>query len=584
MTRNGFPAVSAPARRAAARWSPAPSRARSAAGPRPRPARSGSRRTQPSRSRACTTSPSVLPGSRSWSREIATTRTAADPPGGAGGARAAACRRRPTGGRRGPGAPGGPAAAATRSVTAANSRARPCRRPPGRPVDAGQDGRQLGHGLVAERRQLVGRRGRRHRVECLDDRLVRNDRLLVATPEQDPSAGRATRRAASAARRDLPIPASPVTTTTWRAPAGACVPRGGQHPELGLSPDERHHRPPAVPGRGGRVRLVGIGRRRVRRRCRAEQGEVGGLGLRRGIDAELVGQRPPQPLVGPQRLGPVAAGLVGRHQGPVCPLVQRGRATAASAAATAPGPPRARRGVAGHQQGADDQVVERGRTSVRPRPGVAGEERCPHRAATAAPARTRASSGSVASAARASASRTSARSTSTTRSTSGREGELVAAVAGRHDLAGPAEHAVSGGGRGSRGCAGRRPTCAASPRATRCRRGGRGSAPCHARARGRQHHAGAGHGLTLGVLATADGHVAGERDLQSHRPPRSVSRLLHRARRSLPPGRISRASVVVTCRGARGGRLRDVCGVDRMMRVNGEQPRAITQFVADRGG
>jgi hypothetical protein len=98
--------------------------------------------------------------------------------------------------------------------------------------------------------------------------------------------------------------------------AGGVRPGVEQRAHLGLAAHERRV------GAGGPL-LAAAGGRRRDRRGPAEQLEVRGLGLGRRVDAQLVGERAPQPLVGPQRLGPVAGRDVGGHAAPVGALAQR---------------------------------------------------------------------------------------------------------------------------------------------------------------------------------------------------------------------------------------------------------------------
>jgi hypothetical protein len=238
---------------------------------------------------------------------------------------------------------------------------------PGNPPGARQ-GRQhrgeLGRRLGAQRRQLVGRRGGHQAVQCFYHRLVGDDRLLVAPPEQH----QALVADAPGGLGREPGLADPGLAGDDDHVAGAgrrLAPGLGQDRELPLPAHERRR-----PGRPCR--------RRGRRRRPPQQVEVSRLGLGRGVDAELVGQAPPQPLVGAQGLGPVAAGRQRGPPGPVCALPQR-----------CPGHGRVGGGqrlvrVAGGQCGQAHDFVGGHRRLVQARPhvvgpvpGVAGQERRP---------------------------------------------------------------------------------------------------------------------------------------------------------------------------------------------------------------
>ena len=109
-------------------------------------------------------------------------------------------------------------------------------------------------------------------------------------------------RAAGADQRDQPVPLQ-------RLP----------HPgHLVLAADEAGELRPQV-GAGGHG-----GRRRGRRAClTAQHSEVHGLDLRARVDAEVVGETGPQPLVGGQRVGLPPGGGQRPHQQPGELLVQR---------------------------------------------------------------------------------------------------------------------------------------------------------------------------------------------------------------------------------------------------------------------
>ena len=282
----------------------------------------------------------------------------------------------------------------------------------GGPPGTGQ-GRQhrgeLGRRLVAQRRQLVGWRGGHQPVQCLHHRLVGDDRLLVAPPEQHQAL-------VADAPRGLggePGLADPGLAGDHDHVAGAggrLAPGLGQDPELPLPAHERRR-----PGRPCRRR----GRGRRRRATRPpQQVEVGRLGLGRGIDAELVGQAPPQPLVGAQGLGPVAAAASAAHRARWALSRSGARATAASAAASArSGSPAASAARLTTSCAATDVSSSPARTSSAQSPGWPGRNgaRSPSTAADA-PARAPEASPDP-SASRAAARDAAAPSTSTASST-----------------------------------------------------------------------------------------------------------------------------------------------------------------------
>ena len=136
-------------------------------------------------------------------------------------------------------------------------------------------------------------------------------------------------------RPPAPTPAGP---PRWPGGSCRCPPRrsrprrGGRPPrrcsQAAASAASSASRPTNGAGAGGRAatsasaggsrpRRPGARRRAQQRRGRRPRSRA------TGSTPELVGQHPAQPLVGPQRLGPVAGGGVGRHPAPVGALPQR---------------------------------------------------------------------------------------------------------------------------------------------------------------------------------------------------------------------------------------------------------------------
>jgi hypothetical protein len=112
------------------------------------------------------------------------------------------------------------------------------RRPAGG-VQRWQHRRQLGPRLVAQRGQLAGRGGGHVAVQCLHQRLIGDDRLLVAPPEQQEPAPLA--HPAGDLGRE-PRLADPGLAGHHHDVAGAAhclVPRLRQRGQLGLAADER---------------------------------------------------------------------------------------------------------------------------------------------------------------------------------------------------------------------------------------------------------------------------------------------------------------------------------------------------------
>ena len=171
-----------------------------------------------------------------------------------------------------------------------------------------------------ERLEVHARHRRRvgHVVaERFDERLERDDGLLVDPPVQHRSAARV--RLGGEARREPGLPHARLAHDHDDR-ALPQLPRPPQRAELGRAADER-----ALLARGedGRQRQPGSGRRRGRRLVLHQQpvvqrGDVG----RRGR-AELVAQQHAQLVVDPQRLGEVAARRQQLHQQRVAGLAVR---------------------------------------------------------------------------------------------------------------------------------------------------------------------------------------------------------------------------------------------------------------------
>ena len=358
------------------------------------------------------------------------------------------------------------------------------------------------------------------------------------------------------------MPASPVMTTTCRAPWDACSHAVGQHAQLDLPPDEGHRRSPAgragiaTHGRGGSPAAPGA--------------RVGGAGPSRaryaasvsadGSMPSSVGQQAARPLVGPQRLGAVAGGVVRRHEGTVRGLVQGRPLRRLLRGGHRRGPVADRGGgLAGHEQRADHQVVESGPHLVGPGARVAGEERRPHERTGGA--------GLVEGSRRVGGQCGPGGGQPVGGHLDvhhhldvGTEGELIAGLARGDGLAGLAEGPVQRGPGPADVRAERR-----RPRAGH-RLGPDDAREAVARQRARalederrQHDAGwPVHGLVVVALPPGDCHVTGERYLQSHRPPRGRATSSAAPAAVCHPDECPGQGSVVTCQGAPVAR---VCAV-----------------------
>ena len=223
--------------------------------------------------------------------------------------------------------------------------------------------------------QPLGRVGGQLAADRLPQRQIGDGEVLVAASRQD--------------HRAVPLgQGGQLGHQPGLADAGLARHQHGPAPALrrvgpgGVQPAQL--RPPADEDADGRLRAGEArphGRRAARRlagRLGVEQLQVGRLQLRGGADPQLLGQHPPVPVVGAQRLPAVAAGGVGAQQPPVGGVPERLEGDQVAGRADGQG------GAAGGQvdvdqqlQGPDVDQVERGAAVLDPGAVEAGQQRPP---------------------------------------------------------------------------------------------------------------------------------------------------------------------------------------------------------------
>ena len=301
-----------------------PGRRRRPAGP-PRLGGSGPRSSRSATSASASSASARPPRRAAWPARAAA-------PGRRAGPGSAAARRWP--GRRCAGRRA--AAASARSAASPRStagdglegppdldlrRCRARRRGPERAGELGHTGRRARPRAArpASRSRAAGSAGERPESSASTSGCRNSERSPgVAAGAQHPPPVASTVSASSAASRVLPMPPSPATSSSVGRPGCRRGPGRGEPAQLGGAA-----RP--GPDRSGRRRG-----RCVQGRCRrpfqsgrSRRAPPGARpGLRRRIDAQLVGQRRAQPLEHGQRPGRLASGLVRGHQQAVRRLVE----------------------------------------------------------------------------------------------------------------------------------------------------------------------------------------------------------------------------------------------------------------------